>query len=145
MSQFTVLLIEHDPSLQILYSQVLRDAGYEVYPLTHNDDIVQAANWCRPVIALISGGQRGLFHAGWRAAEQLRAVQPTLPLIMISTNSAAVLEVGRTTRGQAFVAALQKPFGLDDLLTMIARWVPAQSVQQAEDEQRVLHEGSVQP
>ncbi|MDP9309558.1 MAG: response regulator [Pseudomonadota bacterium] len=145
MSQLTVLLIEQDPSLQILYSQVLRDAGYDVYPLTHNDDVVQAADRCRPALALISGGHRGLFHAGWRAAEQLRALHPTLPLIMISTNSTAVLEVGRTRRGQAFVAALQKPFQLDDLLATIARWTPARSEPQAGDEQRILHEGSAQP
>ncbi|MDP9312933.1 MAG: response regulator [Chloroflexota bacterium] len=127
MPRLNVLLIEQDPSLQVLYSDVLRNAGYNVYEITHDDDILYTSNMCRPAIALISGGPRGLFRAGWQAAEQLRRTQPTLPLIMIATNSAAVREVGQTLRGQSFVAALQKPFPLDELLAAVARYSSQQA------------------
>ncbi len=124
MKRPNILLIEQDPALQVLYSDVLRHAGYDVCELTHDDDIVATAARYQPVVALLSGGRRGLFHAGWRAAEQLRRAHPTLPLVMIATNSAAVREVGQTRRGQAFVAALQKPFELDELLATVARFAP---------------------
>ena len=117
----TILLIEHDLPLQLLYCDVLRGAGWDVYPTTHNDDLVAAAKRCRPAIAIISGGSRGLYHAGWRAAEALRHYDPVLPLVMISTNTAAVNEVGRTARGSLFVVALQKPFRLQELLDAVAR------------------------
>ncbi len=122
MPRCTVLLIEQDPSLQVLYSDVLRNAGYDVYEITHDDDIVHMANTCQPAIALISGGRRGLFHAGWQAAEQLSQVHPMLPLVMIATNSVAISEVGQTPRGLSFVAALQKPFTLNALLATVARY-----------------------
>lgn len=128
MLQSTVLLIEQDASLQVLYSEVVRSAGYNVIEITHDDDIVATATRCRPAVALISGGQRGLFRAGWTAAEQLKQVCPALPLVMIATNSAAVREVGQTQRGQAFVAALQKPFQLDDLLAILARYAADSTV-----------------
>lgn len=128
MSRPIVLLIEQDASLQLLYSEVVRSAGYTVIEITHDDDIVATAIRCRPAVALISGGQRGLFRAGWVAAEELKHVFPALPLVMIATNSAAVREVGQTQRGQAFVAALQKPFQLDELLTLLARYAPHSNV-----------------
>ncbi len=121
MKRHRVLLIEQDPSLQVLYSEVLRNAGFDVREITHDEDIVATADAYQPAIALISGGRRGLFHSGWHAAERLRQSHPTLPLVMIATNSAAVGEVGQTARGQAFVAALQKPFELDELLAIVAR------------------------
>jgi hypothetical protein len=94
--------------------------GYAVYPTSHADDVVSAAAHCRPAIALISDGPRGLYRAGWRAAAALRAQDPTLRLVMLSTNARAVAEVGQTTRGRLFAAALQKPFPLQDLLETVA-------------------------
>lgn len=127
MPRLNVLLIEQEPALQLLYSEVLRDAGYDVYEITHDDDVVHAANSCRPAIALISGGCYGLFRAGWQAADQLSQAHPTLPLVMIATNSAAIREVGQTPRGQLFVAALQKPFTLDQLLATVEYYCVGQS------------------
>lgn len=53
---------------------------------------------------------------------------PTLPLIMLTTNQAVLHEVERTAHGKLFVTGLLKPFDLHALLTSAAQYIrPSQA------------------
>jgi DNA-binding NtrC family response regulator len=117
----TVLIIEPDVALQTLFIELLAAAGYEVVTALHSDDLRQIVHTSNPVVGLIAGGRRGGFTAGWQTAAALKAISRDLPLIMVTTNYAAVDEVGRTRRGGLFVAAIRKPFAIDDLIATLTR------------------------
>lgn len=121
MKSVNILLIEHDAAVQTMLVEVLTHAGYHVCAATHDADVGSLMHHCHPTIALISDGSRGLFASGWRAAEEVHRVDPALPLVLLSTNTLVVDEVGHTARGRRFVAGVQKPFDLDTLLTIIAQ------------------------
>ena len=120
MTQARLLLIERDPLLQSLLIDIFTYAGYDVHAALHDDDLETIVVHFAPDIAVISGGTRGTFAEGWRVARQLRQTTPALPLVMLSTNGAAVAEVGQTERGRLFDAGMLKPFMLDELLAMVA-------------------------
>ncbi len=120
MTQAKLLLIERDPLLQSLLIDIFTYAGYDVHPALHGDDLQAKVERFVPDIAVISGGSRGTFAEGWRVARHLRQGAPSLPLVMLSTNGAAVAEVGQTERGRLFDAGMLKPFLLDELLQMVA-------------------------
>lgn len=122
MTTPTLLVIEYDAAVHVLLVELLQHAGYEVYTALHGDDLQDIVQQVNPSLAIISGGKRGTFAAGWRTAQTLKRAHAALPLLMLSTNAAAVAEGGRTTRGQLFVAGLQKPFAVDDLFLVVARW-----------------------
>lgn len=124
MNRCKLLLIERDPLLQTLLLEIFGDAGYDVYSAVDDDDAIAITEQVVPDIAIISGGPRGTFAAGWRTAERLRQVHAGLRLIMLSTNESVVEEVGRTERGRLFVAGVRKPFVVDKLLATVAQWHP---------------------
>lgn len=121
MSNPRVLLIEHDATLQTILIDIFTHAGYRVCAAVTLDDVRAMVPWFQPEIVVIAGGMRGAFAAGWQAAQTLVGLDPTLPLVMLTTNRAALAEVGRTERGALFAAGLLKPFVLDELLATVAR------------------------
>jgi DNA-binding response OmpR family regulator len=121
MTSQPVLVIEHDPTVQLILIDMLSHAGYDVRAAISTEDVRSILSRCRPALAVISGGSRGTFASGWRMAQCIAAIDPTLPLIMLTTNQAVLHEVGRTERGCRFVAGLLKPFDLHELLATVAR------------------------
>lgn len=126
MNHCKLLLIESDPLLQLLLLEIFSNAGYDVYPAAHDVDAISVVDEVVPDIAVITGGPRGTFATGWRTAARLHQARGGLPMIMLTTNEGAVREVGQTERGRLFVAGLRKPFAVDELLTLVAQWHPAQ-------------------
>lgn len=116
-----VLVIEHDPTLQLILIDMLSHAGYDVRAAISTDDVRSIFTWCRPAIAVISGGSRGTFATGWQMAQYIAAHDPTLPLIMLTTNQAVLNEIGQTEHGRLFSAGLLKPFDLRAFLATVAR------------------------
>lgn len=121
MSNPRVLLIEHDAALQTILIDIFTHAGYRVCAAVTLDDMRAMVPWFQPEVVVIAGGMRGAFAAGWQAAQTITSLDPTLPLVMLTTNRAALAEVGRTERGRLFAAGLLKPFVLDELLATVAR------------------------
>ena len=119
----SVLLIEHDPTVQLILIDMLSHAGYDVGAAVSPEDVRAIFTWCRPAVAVISGGSRGTFATGWQMAQYIAAHDPTLPLIMLTTNQAVLNEVGQTERGRLFVAGLLKPFDLHAFLATVARYL----------------------
>lgn len=114
-----LLLIEDDPALQTLLVDVFGRAGYEV-STAMVDDYLYMVQEVDPAVMVLGCDGRGTFARGWEIAETLRREVPRLALVMLTTNSTAVAEVGITPRGMLFDAGLQKPFTVSELLATVA-------------------------
>ncbi len=105
-----VLLVEQRSTQPV--GLMLRKAGYVVDAVTAIDVVVGILIRFQPDVAISCGDGRGTFTPGWQAAQRLRAAHSQLPLVMMTTNSMALREVGSTQRGQWFVEGVRKPFSL---------------------------------
>ncbi len=121
MSRRVILLVEDDPMLQTLLIEILHTSNYYVLAAVTPNDVVRLTDRCRPNVAIVCGDSRGTFASGWRTAHELRVIDPSLPLVMLTTNNQLLREIGQTARGQWFAAGLLKPFRMDDLLTTVER------------------------
>lgn len=125
----TLLVIDADPALQTLIATIVGQAGYNVHATTPHA-YQHIAQQIDPAIVIVSCDRYGMATHGWEVAETLRREQPHLPLIMLSTDPDAVQEVGLTTRGRQFVAALRKPFLAEELVALVEQCVqPADAAQ----------------
>ncbi len=113
-----LLLIEDEPALQTLLYDVLSDAGYAV-SVAMPDDYLYMMHEVQPSVLVLGCDNRGTFERGWEIAATLRQDFPQLVMVLLSTNSKIVEEVGQTARGRMFAAGVQKPFLLDDLVRTI--------------------------
>jgi|GEM_PF-3233293 len=121
MDRPTLLLIEDDPVLQTVLIDIFSGAGYDVRAAINAEDALVLAAWSPPTVAILCGDSRGTFNSGWQAAYLLRTSYPHLPLVMLTTNPAALRELGKTERGRWFTAGMLKPFQLNELLTTVAQ------------------------
>ena len=120
MNETKLLLIEDDPMIQTLLVEVFSSDGYDVYTAMSDDFLLQSEK-VRPEIVVVGCDGRGTFEEGWHVATTLRQTQPHVTLVMISTNTSAVHEVGQTERGQLFDGALRKPFSITELMRAVER------------------------
>lgn len=124
MSAPRVLLIEDDADLQTLLYEVLVSEGYEVH-VAMPDDVLYMVQEISPELLLIGCDGRGTFEPGWEIRAMLRREQPQVVLVMLTTSTAAVEELGQTARGRVFDGGLRKPFTIDELLRTLAAHVPS--------------------
>ena len=115
----TLLLLEDDQVLRSLLVEVFEDAAYQVFTAMPAG-CVPGIQHAAPDIIVIGCDGCGNFEPGWQVAQMLRQVFPATTMIMLSTNTEAVQEVGRTARGCLFDAGVRKPFALADLLETVA-------------------------
>jgi DNA-binding response OmpR family regulator len=120
-----ILILEDDPFMQTLLVMLFQDAGYEVMTAMADDDLPVARAHLEIVVVGCDGP--GTFEQGWQVAESLRRQLPAATMIMLSTNAAAVREVGHTARGCLFDAGVLKPFLVADLLACVTACHAARS------------------
>ncbi|HEY0738991.1 MAG TPA: hypothetical protein VGD69_28995 [Herpetosiphonaceae bacterium] len=113
MNGRVLLRIENNPDLQTYLTEQLRQGDYAVLTAIHPEDAVGVAARCHPHAAIICGNGRGTFANGWRTAHALRIAYPTLPLLMLTANTAALNEIGITQRGLWFAQGLRNPSHVD--------------------------------
>lgn len=114
-----LLVIEDDAALQTLLFDILSHEGYDV-SVAMADDYLYMAHETQPDILVLGCDGDRSFARGWQIAATVTRQLPQVTLVMLSTNSATVAEVGQTTRGMLFSAGLRKPFVIDDLLQTVA-------------------------
>ena len=113
-----LLVIEDDALLQTLLAMLLETAGYDVAAALPDDWPTVCARSV-PEIVVVGCDGHGTFEPGWHLAPLLRQALPNAAIIMLSTNTSAVEEVGRSARGRLFDAGVRKPFSADELLSTI--------------------------
>lgn len=117
-----ILVVDDEPGIVRVLCAVLEDAGYHPDPAGDGRAALERARASVPDLVLLD---YLMPHLDGR--ETLRAIrkEPTLaklPVVMMSGVAESIIQ--RKCQG-AFDAFLRKPFGLDDLLDVIARLLPS--------------------
>jgi len=122
-----IWVVDDDPSLRLVMSEALNEAGYRVRALISAEDMLAALRSQQPA-ALITDirlpGQDGL-----ALLKRVRATSPALPVIVVTAHSDLGSAVSAYQSG-AF-EYLPKPFDLDELVGLVARALQTQESNEA--------------
>ena len=120
MTARTVLVIEDDPILQEYLQAALHEVGYEAVA-AEGEEALTAAQQYQPEVILLDLMMPLL--TGAQLHEQLRANTLTAHIPIIAMSSPRNLAL--LGRHLAIDDQLPKPFTLQELYEIVARWAPA--------------------
>ncbi|MBW6418055.1 response regulator transcription factor [Celeribacter sp. PS-C1] len=118
--QKRILLVEDEDNIAIAIEVLLGRAGYELLRVSRGDQALPNIRAQKPDLVLLDVTLPGL--SGYEVCQRLRR-DPELahtPVLMMSARaSKAEQRKGVAMGANAF---LTKPFGMDDLLSAVAKW-----------------------
>lgn len=120
--QHDIWIVDDDPSLRLVMSEALTDAGYRVRTLMSAEEMLQASSTARPEVLVTDIRLPG--EDGLTLLKRVHAKYPALPVIVVTAHS----DLGNTVaayQGGAF-EYLPKPFDLDELVALVARALQTQ-------------------
>ena len=112
----TVLVVDDDTSILDTVSAILTGEGYDVVSATSGEEALDAVTRKRPSVILLD--MRMPVMDGWAVARALRSQGISVPIVVMTAAESAKRwadEVG----AEGYLA---KPFGLDELLTIVQRF-----------------------
>jgi CheY-like chemotaxis protein len=122
-SQPAILLIEDDFDIGALIVELLQGEGYRTTIATSAQAGIDLLRGQAVDLVLSDAFAEGDFGADrWRTLDRIRQAAGTTPLVICTAHRADAFS-GYAERG--FVALLEKPFDLDDLLALMARQLAA--------------------
>ena len=107
----TILVVEDDPYLREVISEVLSDEGYNVYEAMDGQRALERIETIAPDLVLSDIRMPRL--TGIELAERLKQRREPIPVVLMSTSNDAP-PGGETT-------FLAKPFSLDELVALVER------------------------
>lgn len=115
-----ILVVDDQKGMRLLFAEVLSHYGYKVKIASSGAEALALLVEMFPDLVLLDMNMPGL--SGHETLQQLRAQHPALPVIMVSAdvddeNWAKVEMLGVQGR-------LDKPFDLNDFVSMIAEALP---------------------
>ncbi len=118
-----ILVIDDDVIVRQTITNVLTEAGYDVVSASDGAAGMRLYNRSRPdlvITDIIMPDQEGI-----QTLMEIHKVDPTAKVIAISgggrTSNLRILDVARTMGANDTLA---KPFDLEELLTVVQRWLP---------------------
>lgn len=112
----TVLVVDDDTSILDTVSAILTGEGYDVVSATSGEEALDAVARRPPTVILLD--MRMPVMDGWAVARALRSQGISVPIVVMTAAESAKRwadEVG----AEGYLA---KPFGLDELLTIVQRF-----------------------
>jgi len=139
----TVLLVEDDTRLSEVVSSVLTLAGYRPVVITEHALIPYAMAKSRPRCVIMDGELNASGHnQSWADAAAIRRVEPDVPVLMMTADSAALAEAEarRSTRSRAaaFAGFISKPFEVQTFLATLSRVLEAPASARPPVEDRIV-------
>jgi len=115
--QVLLLLVEDEPLLRLASGDTLEEAGFAVaFACDGSQAIVALGNHDPPLAGLITDIRLGSGADGWEVARRAREINPLLPVVYITGDSAA----DWPARGVPNSLILQKPFADAQLVAAIS-------------------------
>src|ERR1700687_2178179 len=112
----TVLVVDDDTSILDTVASILSGEGYDVVSAATGQEALDAVARTQPLLILLD--MRMPVMDGWAVARALRAQGISVPIVVMTAAESAKRwadEVG----AEGYLA---KPFGLDELLTIVERF-----------------------
>jgi DNA-binding response OmpR family regulator len=114
---FTILMVEDEAFVVICLQDALEDAGFSVSHVCTGEDAVDALDEQHAdVSALVTDIRLGGDVDGWKVGRHARQLNPSLPTVYISADSAHL----HTVEGVSKSIMLQKPFAPMQLVAAIS-------------------------
>jgi two-component system, chemotaxis family, chemotaxis protein CheY len=119
-----ILVVEDDPSIRGLVSEVLRDDGYEVSEACNGAEALNAVRERRPDLIVLDLMMPVM--DGWAFVEECRR-EPGCDDVPILVTSAShdLTRTAERLRSFGVRTCLAKPFDVEGLLALVERYVPA--------------------
>lgn len=118
----SILVVEDDLDLLGLVEMLLQEAGYRVRTASHGVQALERVSEEMPALILLD--MRMPIMNGWEFAREFRARHGrACPIVVVTAAENAQLRA-KEVEADAWLA---KPFDLDDVLRMAARFVPQSS------------------
>lgn len=111
-----VLVVDDDESIRELVALVLEDAGYAVATARNGLEALAQVPAFEPDLVLLDLNMPVL--DGWQTRARLGEDLPQLPVVFMTAGHHPPTEAAR----HAAAGSLPKPFDLDQLLTLVARF-----------------------
>ncbi len=112
-----ILVVEDDPSTLDFVAELLRIEGYAVLTAAHGEEALSVLAQTTP--ALIIFDLRMAVLDGWQLARRLRQIDDHPPLVVMT----AMMDARHAAEQIGADAFLQKPFEVDELLEVVARFL----------------------
>jgi CheY-like chemotaxis protein len=114
-----IVIIDDDPQMRRLLVRLLKGDGHTVHEATNGGEGVQLFRRVHPVLVItdiLMPDQEGI-----ETIQQLRRENPTIPILAISGGGPPVYL--RAAIGLGASAALEKPFGADEFLSVVRKLI----------------------
>ena len=137
-----MLVVDDDEDVGEVIAAILSDEGYAVHILADVSDesFRTAIGQLEPDLILLDGAGQSEYGEGWLEAARVHLRQRPIPVVMLTGHShdAREAEAADTERARAaaFSAILLKPFGLDQLLSVVATTVSDEPFNHSESSER---------
>ena len=123
----SVLCVDDDRDIAEIVQAVLTDEGYAVSCLysAKRDLLARTVGQLEPDCVLLDSGSSSGYDEAWREAASMAARHRRVPVVMFTAHTREAREARQRTSERAvaaeFVAVLEKPFPLDDLLAAVEK------------------------
>jgi two-component system nitrogen regulation response regulator NtrX len=135
-----VLVVDDEADIRDLVAGILSDEGYEVRTASDSESALAAVRARRPSLLILDIWMQGGGMDGLELLDLLKALDPDLPVIMISGHGNIETAVSAIKRGA--YDFLEKPFKSDRLLLVVDRALEAANLRR---ENRRLRTQAIMP
>ena len=135
-----VLVVDDEADIRDLVAGILSDEGYEVRTASDSESALAAVRARRPALLILDIWMQGGGMDGLELLDLLKALDPDLPVIMISGHGNIETAVSAIKRGA--YDFLEKPFKSDRLLLVVDRALEAANLRR---ENRRLRTQAIMP
>jgi two-component system chemotaxis response regulator CheY len=131
-----ILIVEDEPSIRTLLSDMLRDEGYAVITAANGAEALELSRNFAPDIVLLDLWLPIMDGWAFLRERQRRHTLAAVPVLAMSADRERGLATARDLGATAVVA---KPFDLTELLAMVERLVAAPAGQVLRTDQEVVY------
>jgi two-component system, NtrC family, nitrogen regulation response regulator NtrX len=114
-----VLIVDDEADIRDLVAGVLEDEGFDTRSAAHSDAALDALGHRRPSLVLLDVWLQGSRLDGLELLDEIKARDPTIPVLMISGHGNIDTAVAAIRKGAADF--IEKPFEADRLIHLVRR------------------------
>lgn len=118
-----ILIVDDEPDIRELVSGVLEDEGYQTRTAATSEEAIEEVRNRTPSLVVLDVWLQGSGMDGLELLQYLKAVDPLLPIILISGHGNIETAIAAIRRGA--YDFIEKPFKSDKLLLVIERAIEA--------------------
>jgi CheY-like chemotaxis protein len=118
-----VLVVDDDPGVRAVTSRLLSGAGYAVLDAEDGRGALDLLQHVAPAVDLVLTDLRMPGMSGTQLARAVSELRPDLPVLYMTGFSEDLLD--RLPDDARGTRVINKPFENDEVLRLVARWLPA--------------------